>query len=158
MLKNKIVRYSALLILSVILPNCYTQVELPKHTIKKIKTDENRIVNFTYTVIDTFYNEWLPDEGYYYAFKFDQKKIKEDKIDLFLNMLYAKGYNIVGAWYRPGSAGCTKEDAMWHNTVNPIFIILLSDFDDSIIQYDFYALTYKPVFECPFNVEEYVIE
>lgn len=164
MLINKIARYTALLIFVLTIQGCYTNVVLPKHTIKKTKVEENRIFNFTYTVIDTFYNNWFPDEGYYYTYSpRSAKRIKEDKIDLFLNMLYAKGYNIEAAWYIPARYDCRH--AQWMITdggsgdvLGPMFIILLSDVDDSVIQYDFYALQYKPVIECPFNVEEYWVE
>lgn len=80
------------------LQSCYTQISLQKHSIQSAITDKDRTVNFNYAVVDTFDNDWLPDEGDYYLFRFDLKNINEDKIDRFLNMLYAKGYNITGAW------------------------------------------------------------
>ena len=92
-----------MIITSLLIQNCYTHVEMPNYrTLKKQSKETNSLVNFTYSVIDTFYNDWLPDEGYYYEYRpQSNRRIKEDKIDLFLNMLYAKGYNIDAAWYRP---------------------------------------------------------
>ena len=151
---SKSIRILLLLILfsCLILQSCYTQVSLPKHSIKKTKTDEDRKVNFTYTVVDTFDNDWLPDKGYYYLFRFDSKYINEDNIDRFLNMLYAKGYDIAGAWYRPEIRDCTSpfyfNDSL-EKTLAPVLVLLLSDFDDSIIQYNFYAVLNKPYIPCP---------
>jgi hypothetical protein len=146
------------------LQGCYTRIELPKNTkTKKVQKEVTSQINFTCSVIDTFDNSWLPDEGYYYEFRFDFKKIKEDKIDLFLNMLYAKGYNVIAAWYRPAIYDChsydgpiTMEDP--NKILSPKFIILLSDFDDSIIEHNLYPLMTKPIIVCPYNVEEYWIE
>ena len=139
--------------------SCYTEVVLPKHTIKQSKVDSNRIANFTHTVIDTFYNEWLPDEGYYYQFRFDLKVIREEKIDAFLNMLYAKGYNIVGAWYIAEENDCERIKYMgaYGEPISyiPKFFVLLSDVDDSISDYNFYMLVDKPYFPCPYNVWEF---
>lgn len=59
--------------------SCYTKVVIPKQSIKNTKVDKDRIVNFTYTVIDTFDFDWMPDEGYYYEFRFDKKKLKKIK-------------------------------------------------------------------------------
>ena len=148
----------ALLAFAFTMQSCYTEVVLPKHTVKKTKVNENRLVNFTYSVVDTFDNDWLPDEGYYYQFRFDIKGINEDKIDAFLNMLYAKGYNIAGAWYRRGSGGCTEEDYYRRREVSPLFIVLLSDVNDSIIEFNFYAVVNKPFIPCPYNVWEFWIE
>jgi hypothetical protein len=138
-----------------LLTGCYTEVVLPKHTVNKTKVDKDRIVNFTHTVIDTFDNEWLPDEGYYYQFRFDLKVIKEEKIDAFLNMLYAKGYDVLGAWYRPAAYSCPDQYEWNYTEVKPMFIVLLSDFDDSIIQHNLYAVMNKPYFPCPYNVWEF---
>ena len=155
----------SILIPIIFLTGCYTQVELPKHIpTKKINKESERLVNFTYTVIDTFDNDWLSDEVYYYEYRpRSNRRIKEDKIDLFLNMLYAKGYNIVGAWYRPAIYECRDYIGPIFNQndtgiLSPVFIILLSDVNDSIIEYDFYALINKPEIVCPYNVEEYWIE
>ncbi len=152
----------SLLIPIIFLTGCYTQVELPKHIpTKKLNKESEKLVNFTYTVIDTFDNDWLSDEGYYYEYRpRSNRRIKEDKIYLFLNMLYAKGYNILGAWYRPVIYECRKYiepifDQNDNRILSPVFIILLSDVNDSIIEYDFYDLTYKPKIVCPYNVEEY---
>lgn len=148
----------------VVLQGCYTQVELPQNTkTKKVQKELNTQINFTYSVIDTFDNAWLPDEGYYYEFRFDLKTLKEDKIDLFLNMLYAKGYNIIGAWYRPAIYDCRHyelliTDGEQYNILSPKFICQLSDVDDSIIEHNFYPLMTKPEIVCPYNVEEYWIE
>lgn len=165
MLKNKISRFSVLIILAIILQNCYTHVETPNYrTLKKQSKETNSPVNFTYSVIDTFDNDWFPDEGYYYEYRpQSNKRIKEDKIDLFLNMLYAKGYNIVGAWYRPSWNDCGRYKLLLakgeqNSSGRPEFIILLSDVNDSIIEYDFYPLLRKPEIICPYNVEEYWVE
>ena len=151
------------IITAIFLSGCYTRVELPKHTTtNKTYNDPERKVSFTYSVIDTFDNAWLPDEGYYYEFRFDFRRIKEDKIDLFLNMLYAKGYNITGAWYRPAIDECLDgpftDFNPNRNILPPKFLILLSDFDDSIIEHNFYAVMNKPIIPCPYDVEEYWIE
>ncbi|HRN27020.1 MAG TPA: hypothetical protein PL018_10455, partial [Ignavibacteriaceae bacterium] len=64
MLINKISRFSVLIILAIILQNCYTHVETPNYrTLKKQSKETNSPVNFTYSVIDTFDNDWFPDEG-----------------------------------------------------------------------------------------------
>lgn len=157
---SKSVRILLLLILftCLILQSCYTQVSLPKHTVNKTIVDEDRIANFTHTVVDTFDNDWLPDKGYYYLFRFDSKYINDDNIDRFLNMLYAKGYDIAGAWYRPETEDCTYPSYItnqFKNTLAPVFILLLSDFDHSIIQYNFYAVMNKPHIPCPFGVWEF---
>lgn len=159
-LNYKIKLLFALLAFALTMQSCYTEVVLPKHTLKKTKVDNDLIVNFTYTVIDTFDNDWLPDEGYYYQFRFDIKGINEDKIDAFLNMLYAKGYNITGAWYIADKNNCgrikyLRTDGEQNNAYNPLFIVLLSDVDDSIINYNFYMLLNKPTFQCPYNVWEF---
>ncbi|MDY0082248.1 MAG: hypothetical protein RBR74_03615 [Ignavibacteriaceae bacterium] len=140
-----------------ILQSCYTQVSLPKHNDKKSIVDENRIVSFTYSVVDTFDNDWLPDKGYYYLFRFDLKTLNENNIDRFLNMLYAKGYDISGAWYRPAISDCRKNfyNESSQNILAPQFILLLSDLDDSIIQYNFYAVMNKPYIPCPYDVWEF---
>lgn len=147
--------FTLMLLSLLLLTSCYTEVVLPKHTIKTSKADSDRIVNFTHTVIDTFDNEWLPDEGYYYQFRFDLKVIKEEKIDAFLNMLYAKGYDVLGAWYRPAAYRCPDHYEWNYTEVKPMFIVLLSDFDDSIIQHNLYAVMNKPYFPCPYNVWEF---
>ena len=95
----------------------------------------------------------MPDSGYYYAFNFNQHKLKNDKIEQFLSTLYAKGYNILAAWYRASVADCNEgliyDRNIYHKKLEPVFILLLSNFDDSIIEYNFYALMYKPVFGVP---------
>lgn len=142
------------------LQSCYTQISLQKHSIQSAIADKDRIVNFNYAVVDTFDNDWLPDEGDYYLFRFDLKNINEDKIDRFLNTLYAKGYNITGAWYRPSITDCEESQSVSHpfrKTLAPVFVLLLSDFDDSIIQYNFYAVMNKPYIPCPFGVWEFYI-
>lgn len=155
----------SILIPIIFLTGCYTHCELPRHIpTKKLNKESERLINFTYAVIDTFDNDWLSDEGYYYEYRpRSNRRIKEEKIDLFLNMLYAKGYNIVGAWCRPAIYECSDYIGPIINQNNtgilsPVFIILLSDVDDSIIEYDFYALTNKPEIVCPYNVEEYWVE
>ena len=164
LLKIKNVTFLFCLLAVIILQSCYTEVVLPKHTIKQNKVDSNRIADFTHTVIDTFYNEWLPDEGYYYQFRFDLKVIKEEKIDAFLNMLYAKGYDVLGAWYLPAREDCHQQEWMLSGreetgVLRAMFYVLLSDFDDSIMQYNLYALAEKPnYFPCPYNVWEFLIE
>ena len=161
--------YTITLFSFLLLTGCYTEVVLPKHTVKKTKVDKDRIVNFTCGVISVFDNDWLPDEGYYYQFRFDIKGINENKIDAFLNMLYAKGYNITGAWYRPATDDCREQPGIrtWVEPKNgietgkilsPMFIVLLSDFNDSIIEYNFYAIMNKPNIPCPHNVWEFWIE
>ena len=40
-------------------------------------------------------------------------------------------------------------------TLAPVLVLLLSDFDDSIIQYNFYAVMNKPYIPCPFGVWEF---
>ncbi|MBK7630570.1 MAG: hypothetical protein IPJ23_07700 [Ignavibacteriales bacterium] len=162
-LNSQIKLLFALLAFALTMQSCYTEVVLPKHTVRKTKIDKDRIVNFTYTVIDTFDNDWFPDEGYYYEYRPQSSKIiKEDKIDVFLNMLYAKGYNIVGAWYRPTTINCYNNGRPVSRaesaTFGPTFLILLSNVDDSIIEYDFYPLLRKPEIICPYNVEEYWVE
>ena len=165
MLINKILRYPVLIILALILQNCYTHVEMPNYRkLNKQSSTTTSPVNFTYTVIDTFYNEWFPEEGYYYKYiPQSNKRIKEDKIDLFLNMLYAKGFKIETAWYRPSWNDCGRYKILvaqgeQSSSGRPEFIILLSDVNDSIIEYDFYPLLSKPYITCPYNVEEYWIE
>ena len=142
---------------SFVFQGCYTQVQIP--TISKNnyqRENGDRQIEFYKAVIDTFDNDWLPDSGYYYEFNFDGHRIKQDKIDLFLNMLYAEGYDVVAAWYRPEILNCNDPWYYPHpGTIAPIFIVLLSDFNDSIINYNLYAIMYKPVIQCPFNVEEY---
>jgi hypothetical protein len=163
-IKSKIKLLFILITLALTIQNCYTHVEMPNYkTPKKQSKETNRLVNFTYTVIDTFNNAWFPDKGYYYEFRFDIKKIREDKIDLFLNMLYTKGYNVLAAWYRPAIYDChsfdgpiTMEDP--NKILSPKFIILLSDFDDSIIEHNLYPLMTIPIIVCPYNIEEYWIE
>lgn len=144
---------------------CYTEVQLPKTSISKSNfrsENNNKQIEFYKTIVDTFDNNWLPDSGYYYTFNFNQHKIKKDKIDQFLNMLYANGYNIISAWYRPSVADCNEglfyDRNIYHKKLEPVFILLLSDFDDSIIEYNFYALMDRPVILCPYNVEEYISE
>jgi hypothetical protein len=154
----KIILLFALLAFALTMQSCYTEVVLPKHTVKKTKVDKDRIVNFTYSVIDTFDFDWMPDDGYYYEFRFDNKGIKEDKIDAFLNMLYAKGYNIIGAWYRPGGPDCSRDGWVWNHTIKPLFVVLLTESDDSISEYNLYPLFGKRYFECPYNVWEFWIE
>lgn len=164
MLINKISRFSVLIILAIILQNCYTHVETPNYrTLKKQSKETNSPVNFTYSVIDTFDNDWFPDEGYYYRFRFDIKGLKEDKIDLFLTMLYSKGYNIAGAWYIADQNNCgrikyLRGSGEQYIAYNPMFIVLLSDVNDSIIDYNFYMLLSKPTFPCPYNVWEFWVE
>lgn len=161
--------YTITLFSFLLLTGCYTEVVLPKQTVKKTKVDKDRLVNFIYSVIDTFDNDWLPDEGYYYQFRFDVKGINENKMDAFLNMLYAKGYNITGAWYRLATDDCREQPGIrtWvepkngfetENGLSPMFIVLLSDFDDSIIEYNFYPVINKPTIPCPHNVWEFWIE
>ncbi len=153
-----------IIIPALILSGCYTHVEMPNYRkLNKQSSTTTSPVNFTYTVIDTFYNEWFPEEGYYYEYRPQgSKTIKEDRIDLFLNMLYAKGYNIVGAWYRPTTINCYNNGRPVSRaesaTFGPTFLILLSDVNDSIIEYNFYPLLRKPEIICPYNVEEYWIE
>lgn len=151
--------FALILFSLLLLTGCYTEVVLPKHTVNKTKVDKDRIVNFTHTVIDTFYNEWLPDEGYYYRFGSDLKILKENKIDEFLNMLYAKGYNIVGAWYIAEENDCERIKYMgaYGEPISyiPKFFVLLSDVDDSISDYNFYMLLDKPYFPCPYNIWEF---
>jgi hypothetical protein len=160
---SKIKLLFALLAFALTMQSCYTEVVLPKHTIKKTKVDKDRLVNFTCSVISVFDNDWLPDDGYYYQFRFDIKNLNEDKIDAFLNMLYSKGYNITGAWYRPATYDCNENegirtDAEPESSLSPVFIVLLSDFDDSIIEHNLYPLMTKPEIVCPYNVEEYIIQ
>ena len=140
---------------SFILQGCYTQVQLPTISKNNYQREKDyRQIEFYKTVIDTFDNNWLPDSGYYYEFKFDRQRIKQDIIDPFLNMLYAKGYDVVAAWYRPEIPDCNDYGYYTHqSTIAPIFIVLLSDFDDSIINYNLYAVMDKPVIDCPYNVE-----
>lgn len=153
-----------IIIPALILSGCYTHVEMPNYRkLNKQSSTTTSPVNFTYTVIDTFYNEWFPEEGYYYEYRPQSSKIiKEDRIDLFLNMLYTKGYNIVGAWYRPTTINCYNNGRPVSRaesaTFGPTFLILLSDVNDSIIEYNFYPLLRKPEIICPYNVEEYWIE
>ena len=168
-LNSKIKLLLALLAFALTMQSCYTEVVLPKHSVKKTKINKDRRVSFTASVISVFDNEWLPDEGYYYQFRFDIKGINEDKIDVFLNMLYAKGYNIAGAWYRPATNDCREQPGIrtWvepkngmepANTLSPMFIVLLSDVDDSIIEHNFYPVMNKPFIPCPHNVWEFWIE
>ena len=168
-LNSKIKLLFALLAFALTMQSCYTEVVLPKHAVKKTKVDENLKVNFTYTVIDTFDFAWMPDEGYYYEFRYENKGIKEYRIADFLNMLYAKGYNIAGAWYRPATNDCREQPGIrtWvepkngmepANTLSPMFIVLLSDVDDSIIEHNFYPVMNKPFIHCPYNVWEFWIE
>lgn len=167
MLKNKIFRYPVLIILALTLQNCYTHVELPNNRkLNKQSSTTNSPVNFTYTVIDTFDNSWFPEEGYYYEYRPQSSKIiKEDRIDLFLSMLYAKGYNVEAAWHRSASNDCDRYKMLRapgsepSSTGSPVIIILLSEVNDSIIEYEFYPiLMHKPSIICPYNVEEYWIE
>lgn len=161
-----IVIIPSIFIIAICLTGCYTHVELPKHIpTKKLNIESERLVNFTYMVIDTFDNDWFPDEGYYYTYSpRSGKRIKEDRIDLFLSMLYTKGYNVEAAWHRSASNDCDRYKMLRtpgsepSSTGSPVIIILLSDVDDSIIQYDFYPLLSKPYITCPYNVEEYWIE
>lgn len=44
----------ALLAFALTMQSCYTEVVLPKHTVKKTKADKDHIVDFTYSIIDTF--------------------------------------------------------------------------------------------------------
>ncbi len=78
-------------------------------------------------------------------------------------MLYAKGFNIAAAWYRPAIYDCHNDmgiitDVRQNIALSPIFIVLLSDFDDSIIEYSFYAVMNKPNIPCPYYVWEFWIE
>ena len=161
-----IVIIPGIFITAILLTGCYTHVEIPNYrNLYKQSSTTNSPVNFTYTVIDTFDNDWFPDEGYYYTYSpRSGKRIKEDRIDLFLSMLYAKGYNVEAAWHRSASNDCDRYKMLRapgsepSSTGSPVIIILLSDVDDSIIQYDFYPLLSKPYIPCPYNVEEYWIE
>lgn len=153
-LSQQIKIFFVLLAFALGVQSCYTQLVLPKHNIEQSKVDSNRIASFTHTVIDTFYNEWLPDEGYYYQFRFDLKVIKEEKLDDFLNMLYAKGYNITGAWYIADKNNCGRIKYS-RGSYRPVFIVLLSDVDDSITNYNFDMLLHKPYFPCPYKVWEF---
>jgi hypothetical protein len=154
-----IVVIPSILISVIFLTGCYTQVELPKHIpTKKLNKESERIVNFTYTVIDTFSNDWFPKEGYYYEFRFGLKNLKDDKIELFLKMLYEKGYNIIAAWYKPAGSNCSREAAIWQPQLRAQLIVLLSDVNDSIIEFNFYALMRKPEIVCPYKVKEYWFE
>jgi hypothetical protein len=141
--------------------SCYTQVILPKVPNTNHQPGKDyRQIEFYKTVIDTFDNNWLPDSGYYYEFRPSQNRKSVTQKELLLERLYAEGYNIVAAWYRPGSASCKMEDYFWpsQRIMSPIFIILLSNIDDSIINYNFYGLIYKPEIICPYNVEKYTPE
>ncbi len=96
---------------SSIFQGCYTEVQLPKTstvTSNFKRENNNRQIEFYKTTIDTFDNNWLPDSGYYYAFNFNQHKLNNDKIEQFLSTLYAKGYNILAAWYRASVADCNE--------------------------------------------------
>ena len=157
-LNSKIKLLFALLAFALTMQSCYTEVVLPKHAVKKTKVDENLKVNFTYTVIDTFDFAWMPDEGYYYEFRYENKGIKEDRIADFLNMLYANGYNVVSAWYRPGGPDCSRDGWNWNHRVEPLFVVLISQADDSISEYNLHPLFGKRIFECPYNVWEFWIE
>jgi len=166
MLINIVFRYPVLIILALILQNCYTHVEISNYrTLNTQSKVTNGPVNFTYTLIDTFYNDWFPEEGYYYSYSpRSGKRIKEDRIDLFLSMLYAKGYNVEAAWHRSASNDYDRYKILRAPGIEPsstgstVIIILLSDVNDSIIEYDFYPLLRIPEIICPYNVEEYWVE
>lgn len=152
------INFLIMIIGSITFHGCYTHVVIPEisNTDHQLEKD-SRQIEFYKTVIDTFDNNWLPDSGYYYEFRPSQNRKSVTQKELLLEKLYAEGYNIVAAWYRPASRGCKQEDYFWPNhRISPIFIILLSNVDDSIINYNFYGLIYKPVISCPYNVEEYI--
>ena len=154
-MKFKIV---ALIVITILMQSCYTQVEIPQNKVPIHKP--LRKIEFRQKVVDIFENNNFPDYGYYYEFRPDQIRKNVINRKAFLEKLYSEGYNIVAAWYRPSTLSCNKEDYIWPgpNRLPSTFIILLSDVDDSIINYNFYGLTEKPFIECPNDVEIYMTQ
>lgn len=154
-MKIKIV---VLVVIIILLQSCYTQVQIPQNTIPAYKP--LREVEFYQKVVNTFDNNNFPDYGYYYEFRSDRIRKNIINRKAFLEKLYSEGYNIVAAWYRPSTLSCNKEDYIWpgQHKLPSTFIILLSDVDDSIINYNFYSLTDKPFIECPNDVEIYITQ
>lgn len=135
---------------------CYTQIETISNTKETYEGEKrSRQIEFTKSIIDKMNEGSLPDSGFYYKYKFVSYKDRIENVDLFLTELYKDGYNIVSAWYRPGSTSCYDGNIVTSVVVLPTFIILLSDNDYSLQNFNFSYVVNKPGIACPYQVAKY---
>ena len=156
---NKILAFLILNLFAFILAGCSLTQEQFEKSHWNEKT-QGPIPAYFETKIDILENNMLPDSGAYYIYKPSGVTDKINNVTNKLRRLYAMGFDITMAWYRPPMGGCNKPGSSgFTKTMYPEFFLLrLPEPNESLEKYNFIYTEHVAYLPCPYEISFYHIE